>query len=640
MQPESGESVPSSLKFKESIRARLLVGFVLMMGATLAIGSVSVLAVASSRSAILADGTAILVFSAVAMIGCFMAVPASRRLARRITTPISALTESADRIARGDYATAIEAAGKGELSLLTGSFEKMRRKINEQMEDLQMQAEDKRRQARTLLENIDQGFFSFDLDLRINEDCSRKAMAILRMEKMEGRRLAEALRLDLHQEGLFRDWLEIVRESTSRLRWHKLSRLVPLQELRMGEGESSRLLQFEYRKILNNRERLSGILVFIHDVTESRKVERRLSDEKIRHEHKVKIILGVARHTQETMVAFLDDCSCRLLAIRQRLEAIQCRASETDPKNAVAMDESFRDCHTVKGNSGAFGFDGLTQAAQELEALLEARDPDKAPGLDPAGLAEMTRLVDSMSAETERIHEVHLLLSGNSEEVSVRLPERKVARIRELAEMVGKQTLSPEMSDLIETCKRLSYRSLESLSGKYRELVSRAAFKLGKTVEFTISPLNIEVDPEALLRVDEALIHLLRNAVAHGIELPELRLRSGKGMGKVELSYERASGTHIFMVRDDGQGVDTDALAEKAVKKGILPRASFSGLGSKEKLNLLFHPGLSATAMPDTLSGSGLGMSIANDAVRALGGSLSVETHRGEGSRITISIPV
>src|SRR5690606_5795144 len=99
-------------------------------------------------------------------------------------------------------------------------------------------------------------------------------------------------------------------------------------------------------------------------------------------------------------------------------------------------------------------FDGLTQAAQELEALLEARDPDKAPRLDPAGLAEMTRLVDSMSAETERIHEVHLLLSGNSEEVSVRLPERKVARIRELAEMVGKQTLSPEMSDLIETCKR------------------------------------------------------------------------------------------------------------------------------------------------------------------------------------------
>jgi len=112
------------------------------------------------------------------------------------------------------------------------------------------------------------------------------------------------------------------------------------------------------------------------------------------------------------------------------------------------------------------------------------------------------------------------------------------------------------MHELVEACLTLRYRSFSALSIKYEELVARGAERLGKEVEWQVLPPDVELDPLLIQRVDESVVHIFRNALAHGIEDPETRTLRGKGKGHIEFSYSRTARGHEFSVRDDGNGID------------------------------------------------------------------------------------
>lgn len=565
------------------------------------------------------------VFLAAALCAYLLSLALSRVQSGRLTRPVLDLAASAQRIAAGDYGVEFSVKGEGEITLMAETFEAMRRKILAYTHELESLVAQKVKQIGDLLENVDQGLFTFNLDLIVNPDYSSRACTVLRLERLEGKSLEEVLRMTPGQAQAFHDWIEVVQREHTRKRWAKLARLAPVRELILDEGGgAARIIEITYRKIPDAEDRIK-IMALAEDVTEKRALVRRLDEVKIRHERTVKIILGVASHAEEAIAEFIKDAGLRLDSM---FDALLARAP--DWKRRV-----FFDCHTLKGNAGGFGFDALAQAAQNLETHMESLQGEP----NDAFWASMHDSVRAMDEERCKIGEVYRMLYGSLEKPPIRLDPDKAQRLQALAEKSLQRSDPEDLLELARISRTLRHRSLASLASKYRELSARAAEKLGKQVEFCVEPPDAELDPALILRVDEALVHIFRNALAHGIEDPEIRTQRGKGPGRIELSYSRTRLGHVFSIKDDGNGIDGEALANKAVAMGLLTPEKAGLLGPEEKAQLIFAAGLSTTSEPDSLSGRGQGLAIARERLRAEDGELTVETWPGIGTKFTLILP-
>jgi signal transduction histidine kinase len=561
-------------------------------------------------------------FLAAALCAYFLSLLLSRLQSGRLTQPLLDLAAMAQRIAGGDYNTELKVQGEGEIALLADTLETMRSKLQSYMLRLESLVAEKVRQIGDLLENVDQGLFTFNLDLTINPDHSDRARSVLRLDRIEGKSLEAILRMTPDQARDFRDWVNVVAREHEHKRWSKLARLAPVREIILEEaGGASRIVEVAYRKILGTDGRIK-IMALTEDVTEKRVLLRKLDEEKIRHTSKMKIILGVAGHAEEAIAEFLKDTGRRLDSM---LDAVL--SGEADWKRRV-----FFDCHTLKGNSGGFGFDALAQVAQDLESQLASLGQES--GIDFLGVMQLS--LRAMDEERCKIGEVFRQIYGSLERPPVRMDPDKVER---LAEDVMQRNDPETMRQLVAACLTIRYRSFSILTSKYQELLARAAENLGKEVELIVLPPEIELDPALIQRVDEPLIHILRNALAHGIEDPEIRAQRGKEKGRIELAYSRTQQGHVFSIRDDGNGINGEALAARAVSLGLITSHQAARLGPREKVELIFEEGLSTATEVDSISGRGQGVAIARERIRAMNGEMTVETWAGAGTCFTLTIP-
>ncbi|MEO6094390.1 MAG: HAMP domain-containing protein, partial [Fibrobacteria bacterium] len=229
------------------------------------------------------------VFFAAAFSAFLLSLALSRLQAGRFTRPVLDLAASAKRIAGGDYSGEFSVRGEGEFALLAQVFETMRGKIQAYTHRLESLVAEKVRQIGDLLENVDQGLFTFNQDLNVNPDHSARAATVLRQENLAGRNLEEVLRMTPIQAGQFRDWVDVVFRDHARRRWSKLVMLAPMREMTLATEAGTQIIALDYRKILDADGRLGKIMVLAQDVTEKRALEMRLAEEKVRHESKVRI---------------------------------------------------------------------------------------------------------------------------------------------------------------------------------------------------------------------------------------------------------------------------------------------------------------------------------------------------------------
>jgi two-component system chemotaxis sensor kinase CheA len=168
-----------------------------------------------------------------------------------------------------------------------------------------------------------------------------------------------------------------------------------------------------------------------------------------------------------------------------------------------------------------------------------------------------------------------------------------------------------------------------------------AASQLGRTIEFETSGGDIRLDQPVLSALNEGLLHVVRNAVAHGIESPEERVASGKpSAGRIELKVERRRGRVAVTCSDDGRGVDVHAVRRAAVARGILNEEQASALGMDEAIRLLRRGGLSTAQSVSQIAGRGVGMQVLSTVAEQFKGQLDVSTAQGRGTTIAITVPV
>ena len=174
---------------------------------------------------------------------------------------------------------------------------------------------------------------------------------------------------------------------------------------------------------------------------------------------------------------------------------------------------------------------------------------------------------------------------------------------------------------------------------KFRRVVNDVAHKLGKKINFTILGGDTELDKTVIEKIADPLIHMLRNAVDHGIEIPTLRTQNGKDeFGKVELRTYPESGSIVIEIEDDGKGLSKEFLMEKARSKGII--SATQEMSDAQAYQLIFEPGFSTAEVISDISGRGVGMDVVKKNIEALKGRVELSSVVGEGSRFTIRLPL
>jgi two-component system, chemotaxis family, sensor kinase CheA len=222
---------------------------------------------------------------------------------------------------------------------------------------------------------------------------------------------------------------------------------------------------------------------------------------------------------------------------------------------------------------------------------------------------------------------------GRLEEIS------KVLKSAELNETVERMSrVSGDLQNIILTMRMVP---VEQVFNRFPRMVRGLAKDLGKKVNLEIVGAETELDRTVIDEIGDPLVHLLRNSIDHGIEMPSVRSSSGKE--ETGTIYLRAyhSGNHVFIeIEDDGAGINRQKVVEKALENGIITKEMSENLTDKQCFELLFASGFSTAEVISDISGRGVGLDVVKNKIESLGGSISVDSTAGFGTIFSIQLPL
>lgn len=203
------------------------------------------------------------------------------------------------------------------------------------------------------------------------------------------------------------------------------------------------------------------------------------------------------------------------------------------------------------------------------------------------------------------------------------------------------ELLERHIRDMQDSIMSIRMVPMDSIYSKFPKVVRDISKKLGKKVEFKHYGDNVEIDKAMIEGLTDPLMHIIRNSLDHGIEMPEDRVKSGKSdTGTISISAEQANGQMIITIEDDGKGVDSEKVAQKALEKGQIDENQFASMSHNDKALLIFGAGLSTADQITDISGRGVGMDVVKTNIHKLGGIIKLDTELGKGTVITIMLPL
>jgi two-component system chemotaxis sensor kinase CheA len=385
---------------------------------------------------------------------------------------------------------------------------------------------------------------------------------------------------------------------------------------------------------------------------------------------------------------FVSEC-------RDMLESLggEIVAWEAAPQDRARLDSIFRFVHTVKGNCGFFDFprlEALSHAAED--ALADVRAGRRQP--DPSLVSAVLAIIDRIGEMVEVIaagsplpqgsdHDLIEALKLGAEQAAPAAPVSAIAaapqgqaaprtirlsvdlldrmmsgvsdlvlarnelarRLRDSSADVAIDSAFERMSGIIaemrDAITRTRMQRIESLFVGLPRMVRDLSSELGRQVLVDIDGGDVELDREMIEMIRDPLTHIVRNAVDHGIEPPAERLKAGKReIGLLSVSARQSGNQILIDIVDDGRGIDGKRLIDKALAAGIIDKAEAARLTPKEQLQLIFEAGLSTAQAVTSISGRGVGMDVVRSNVERIGGVVEVDSRPGQGTRMTLRVPL
>ncbi|MEI6704833.1 MAG: response regulator [Deltaproteobacteria bacterium] len=198
------------------------------------------------------------------------------------------------------------------------------------------------------------------------------------------------------------------------------------------------------------------------------------------------------------------------------------------------------------------------------------------------------------------------------------------------------------VENLVQNAKSLIMFPFSFLTEGFQKLVREIAREQGKEVKLYLNGETTELDRRILQELKDPLVHMVRNCVDHGIEIPKERLAVGKSAhARIQVGISVIeNGKATVTVQDDGRGIDTETIIKAAVNRGIISREKAATINENEAIQLIFHSGLSSRHEVSEISGRGLGLAIVQERIESLGGTVSVRSFMGQGTSFTMIIPL
>ncbi len=372
---------------------------------------------------------------------------------------------------------------------------------------------------------------------------------------------------------------------------------------------------------------------------------------------------------------------------------------EQHPSNVEALNQLFRNIHTIKGSCRIMRWKEFEAYTHEYEALLAQVDTGRVAvtphiaGILLKGFDHMVELVEAISKE-ERINfdlkawlaelnsykslpedALAVMDTGDGREAArstkvqgtrtIKVPVDALSQLTyyvtimsELQEQLHNQVreLKQEFSqkrvdeidaviteiesiekDMMDKLEEVRCVAVKSIFRPYPRIIRDLSRTLGKQVDLIIDGEETRIDNTIASILSNSLIHLIRNSIDHGIELPEVRKERGKyELGTIRIIASKNSEELQLVIEDDGNGIDVQKVGAIAVKKGLFPKGEIERMTDDEIMNIIFLPGFSTSDAVSAISGRGVGMDMVKSSVESVGGHIHVESQKGKGSRFKL----
>ena len=403
---------------------------------------------------------------------------------------------------------------------------------------------------------------------------------------------------------------------------------------------------------------------------------------------------------KEIVESFIVETKELLDKLDNDLVELEKRQNDVELLNAI-----FRYVHTIKGTSSFIGFEQMSELTHKFEdvlnklrkfelklnpeimdVILKAQDLMKVllSKLEANDLSPID--ISGVVSKLERISRGEFLIEEDVEKASVdnasqRLQSKvidktvriDVERLDELMNLVGELVLGRNRltqivsgiverfegeslaRELMDTIAQVDYLTSElqavvmrarmmpiaKVFSKFPRIVRDLSRDLNKEVELLIYGEETEVDKSVIESIHDPLVHLIRNAIDHGIETPQERKAVGKPeKGKVILRAEHEGNFIVITVEDDGRGIDPERVRRKAVEKKIITEQEASSISDRDALNLIFLPGFSTASKVTNVSGRGVGLDVVKANITKLNGMIDVQSTLGQGTKFILKLPL
>ena len=469
-------------------------------------------------------------------------------------------------------------------------------------------------ELKEIADHIDLILLKLNQQGMVDPGYSKISESLLNTKKLEGTCFFDFIETsyDAQCRDEFEKWIECLFSANKSVQWEKLMKLCPIEQIQ----HDGRIIKLRFTPISVNGH-LSKVLAIGKDVTEVVKLEHQIQQELETHDEQLTIMKSLLTPSRHEITVFLHQCA-------QNIEKLKTIVFEEEGELMQAKSLT----HMIKGDAGLLDFHPLASTAQQCELDMgKALDTDQSL-ITNEHKVDMKTSMSKLDKDFQKIFHwaKKLNLVQNTDtplerqiETSEKTLKSHLIALKNVEEQVNDSNILQKVIDDLEKHLNSPSKYFES---KLQKMITQAnIYDKKKLAPLQVVGKDVTLPLNFWEQVLPLLAHLLRNAVAHGIEPHHLRKQSSKEIqGSISVSFRLDSELHIS-VKDDGAGINPDTIYKKYLSLGFKANPTFS---NQDKINLVMLPELSTRKGNDGISGAGVGLWVVKDKMESLGGALTI----------------
>ncbi len=534
------------------------------------------------------------------------AIEYSRKNIPQLLVSMNALADDLERVA-SSKATLLRIIQSVGITLAIINFIFILFHFIRQMRVADAIAESSKRETKEILDTVQEGLFLIDDEMNIGNQFSRQLGKLLgqAQDDIAGKNFTQLLESlispkDMKDAGGFVSLL-----FNPKIKEKLIQDLNPLNRIQINLEDvkghfSIHYLVFEFTRVYEGKS-ITRVLVTVTDITDTVLLEQQLEQEKLKNDQNMEMLSSILHTDDDILNSFIHKAYITFDTINNALKG----RGKTEISFRQKLRDIFREIHGFKGDASMLNLTGFIGMAHDFEEQISLLQDSK--NLAGDDFLTLTVRLDKLIQQTQLI-----------------------------------ESLISKLADVSETEPKTREVTQLHKGSYFFDFIDQISQRTGKQINLGCSGFGDQDDMPVQTRelINDVSVQLLRNAVIHGIELPEQRKQAKKAeIGRIDMRLTRTRDNLELVIEDDGQGIDFPAIRKKAIEYNRWRKDDVIKWGKKQLLSLMFLSGFTTVKTVDEDAGRGVGMDLVKNRVQALGGKIQVSTQDGLFTRFTIRLP-